>query len=311
MTASPTESISSPEDTLPTEPFFSWEESKYSLDNHSDSHSGSIDISINAIYLVPALISTSAPTDIFISTDDNSIDSSDPVNSSDSFVTENPDTYFDRDNLLAKDFGIDRITSKSLDTTTASITEELHNAYTIREKLDTGAKVSCTNIEYILHNYKPYTSKFLLPLQLKATLDTSKSNLPKGEGYIRVSSTTTQGYIDIKKHYPPCLTSTLISENSILTASKSNTKYPLSQNIKNNISKEISNGSTTIMCNQQKNRAKDLVIHGIINGNQFYSNLIIVPDVHISDLHANIHNSMQFALLHDSSFAQLCNNLFW
>ena len=80
--------------------------------------------------------------DIYISTDDDSVDSSNPVNSSYSFVTENPDTSFDRDNPLVEDSTIHRITSKYLDATTSSTAEECHNADTIRVQLDTGAKVS-------------------------------------------------------------------------------------------------------------------------------------------------------------------------
>ena len=82
------------------------------------------------------------------------------VKSPDSFVTENPYPSFDRDNTLAEDFKIHRITSKYWYSTTYSTTEERHNAYTINEQLDTGAKVYCTNLKYIINNYKPYKSKF-------------------------------------------------------------------------------------------------------------------------------------------------------
>ena len=47
--------------------FFKWEESKYPLDEHSESHYGSIDISINEIDLIPAVDSTSVPTYIYVS----------------------------------------------------------------------------------------------------------------------------------------------------------------------------------------------------------------------------------------------------
>ena len=52
------------------------------------------------------------PTDIYISTDDNLVYYPDTVNSSDSFVTDNPDPYFYRDNSRAKDIKIHRIASK-------------------------------------------------------------------------------------------------------------------------------------------------------------------------------------------------------
>ena len=55
LKASSNKPVSSLEDTLPIEPYFlSWEESKYSLDDQSESHSGYIDIAINASYLIPA-----------------------------------------------------------------------------------------------------------------------------------------------------------------------------------------------------------------------------------------------------------------
>ena len=64
------------------------------------------------------------------------------VKSLDSFVTENPYPSFDRDNTLAEDFKIHRITSKYLDNNTASTTEERQNADNIRAQLGTCAKVS-------------------------------------------------------------------------------------------------------------------------------------------------------------------------
>ena len=44
--------------------------------------------------------------------------------------------------MLAEDFKIHRITSKSSDKNTASTTEDHHNADTIMAQLDTGTKVS-------------------------------------------------------------------------------------------------------------------------------------------------------------------------
>ena len=116
--------------------------------------------------------------DIFISINDDSVDSSDTVNSPDSFVTEKPYPSFGRDNLLAEDFKINRITSKYSDTTNSSTAEELHNADIIRSQMDTGAKVSCNKLKYIIHNYRKYTSKFLWPIRLTVSIDTSKNTLP-------------------------------------------------------------------------------------------------------------------------------------
>ena len=137
----------------------SWEESKCNLDDHSASHPGSIDIFINAINIILDGIPKSVPADIYISTNDNSVDPLGPVNSPDSFVTKNPDPSFDIENPLVEDFKIHRITSKYSDTTTYLTTEGLHNADTIKSQLDTGSKVILTNLRYIIHNYKPYTYK--------------------------------------------------------------------------------------------------------------------------------------------------------
>ena len=65
---------------MPMEPsFFSWEESKYYVDDQPESHPGSIYIAINETNLIPAGISTSVTTDIYISTYDDSVESSDTV----------------------------------------------------------------------------------------------------------------------------------------------------------------------------------------------------------------------------------------
>ena len=120
----------------------SWDKSKYYLDEQPESLSRSIDIATNAIDLIPYGIPTSVPIDIYISTDDDSVNSSYPVNSSDFFVIEIPYSSFDKYNLPAEYFKMHRITSKSSDTNTVSTTEEFHNADTIKAQLDTGSKVS-------------------------------------------------------------------------------------------------------------------------------------------------------------------------
>ena len=53
------------------------------------------------------------------------------------------------------------------------------------------------------------------------------------------------------------------------------------------------------------------MLHGILIGIQCYLNPLIIPDLHSSDPHANIHNYIQYDLLHDSEFAYTCNKEFW
>ena len=88
------------------------------------------------------------------------------------------------DNTLAKDFKTHRITSKYLDNTDASTTEERHNYDTIRAQLDIDTKGSYTNLKFIIHDYKTYTSNFQCPIRLTAALNNSKSTLPRDEGYL-------------------------------------------------------------------------------------------------------------------------------
>ena len=59
-----------------------------------------------------------------------------------------------------------------------------------------------------------------------------------------------------------------------------------------------------INCHHQNNRAKDIVLHGILIGGQCDSNSLIIPDLHTYDTHDKIHNYMQYSLLHDSEFSQ-------
>ena len=117
----------------------------------------------------------------------------------------------------------------------------------------------------------------------------------------------TQGYIDIKTYYSPCLTTTLISDNSIFNATKSKAKYLSFQTIKRHLPTAISKGYMTTTCCHQNNRSKDIVLNGIFIGGQFYSNPLIIPYLHPPDLHENIRNYIQYYLLHDSDFAHLCN----
>ena len=59
----------------------SWEESKYTLDDHYRSHSGSIYIAINEIDIIPDGSLISVTKDIYISTNDYSLYSLDTMNS--------------------------------------------------------------------------------------------------------------------------------------------------------------------------------------------------------------------------------------
>ena len=103
---------------------------------------------------------------------------------------------------------------------------------------------------------------------------------------------------------------TLISENSILTATKSKVKYFSPQTTKNHLPTEMSNSSMTITCHHQNSRSKYMVLNGILIGGKCYSNPPIIPDLHYSIPHANIKESMQYSLLPYSGFAHLCDKYF-
>ena len=77
-----------------------------------------MDIAINTINLIPSGISTSVPTDIYISTDDNLVDPSYRAKSLDSFVTVNQYPSFDREKKIYEDFKVYCITSKYSDNIT-------------------------------------------------------------------------------------------------------------------------------------------------------------------------------------------------
>ena len=68
----------------------------------------------------------------------------------------------------------------------------------IRGQIDTGAKVSCTNMLFLLHEYKPYTRRRPSKIRLTAAISDENSDIgiiPEGEGYLHIPSANTKGYI--------------------------------------------------------------------------------------------------------------------
>ena len=68
-----------------------------------------------------------------------------------------------------------------------------------------------------------------------------------------------------------------------------------------------SSSTMTITGHHQNNITKDIVLHGIRIGGKCYVDLLIITDLHCYDPHANIQNSMQYALLYYSEYAILSN----
>ena len=167
-------------------------ESKYVKDDTTSATEGSIshaeeDININAIdiNICKTQSSTSIPTDIMIL---EYIDESKQttLNEEINTIKNTPNTEFDPDN--------------------------------IRGQIDTGTKASCTNMLFLLHDYRAYTSRQPSRIRLTAAIDNGNDSaiIPEGEGYLFVPANNKQGHIRVKTYYSPSLTSTLISENSIM-----------------------------------------------------------------------------------------------
>jgi len=80
----------------------------------------------------------------------------------------NDDPNFDRDNPnLDPDIAIDECYVQQL-VPTDPLAAETYFQQGIRAQLDTGAKVSCTNQQHLLHDYKPYNSSRPCPIWLTA-----------------------------------------------------------------------------------------------------------------------------------------------
>ena len=172
----------------------------------------------------------------------------------------------------------------------------------IRGEIDTGAKVTCTNLLYILHDYTPYTAVKPSPLRLKGAIASdSNSIVPLGHGYIRLPSPNRQGYIAVRSYYHPDLTSTLISENDILNSSGQSSSYTGL-----NLTKWIDPGTFTITCHHRVTFCKNITLHGVLIAGKCYSHPCLIPDLPITHPEATIYNSQAFALKYDPAFLALC-----
>jgi len=89
-----------------------------------------------------------------------------------------------------------------------------------RAQIDTGAKVTVTNLLYLLHDAKFYSDTF--PCKVRMQGATSKRILyPEAIGLLRIPALNDVGYVDVECHYSPEFTSTLLSNCDLLkTAGK-------------------------------------------------------------------------------------------
>ena len=77
----------------------------------------------------------------------------------------------------------------------------------VRALVDTGAMVTCTGQQHIIHGYSAYTKLRPCPIRLKAALDENKSVIPLGHGFLRCRSADGHGYRDVHvysiRQHPP------------------------------------------------------------------------------------------------------------
>ena len=156
----------------------------------TESCSGLTKTQASAIDLFPVHSNLlSIPTDIKV------IDHTDPYESPEDDPdppVENPDPSFDRNNPLSHS----RVTKTLPLSSIVPIQHPIapYDPDAIQGQFDTGAGVSCTNMKYLLHGYKPFTKMHPSPIQMSAALDkTDKqraSTIPLGIWYLRLESPT-------------------------------------------------------------------------------------------------------------------------
>ena len=169
-----------------------------------------------------------------------------------------------------------------------------------RGQLDTGAKVSCTNLRYILHKYRPYTSRHKSPIKLTAAIDgETLSIIPEGIGKLKVPAPNENKFILIDCYYSPRLSSTLISENSFYQEKIQNYSGQT-------ITKYFSTNSMTLTCYHKRSSTRNVTVHGTILDGQCFTHPLLLPDLDQESPYANCATSSAFALQADDAFRQEC-----
>ena len=169
-----------------------------------------------------------------------------------------------------------------------------------RGQLDTGAKVSCTNSKYILHQYHPFTAQRKSPIRLTAAIDGETLYIvPEGHGKIKVPAPNNKGFILVDCYYSPRLSSTLVSENSFYQERISNYSGQ-------SITKYFDNNSMTLTCYHKQCSRKNVTVHGVIIDGQCYTHPLILPDLDQESPYANCATSSAFALKADEAFRHEC-----
>jgi len=171
----------------------------------------------------------------------------------------------------------------------------------IRAQVDTGAHVSCTDQQHMLHGYREFTRSRPSPVKLMPATVNSDA-VPKGVGYLHVPAKNAQGYLPVQTFYTPYLCTTVIDERDIVKAAKIRVKDIEFDSITNH--KDA--GTFTYHAKHRKNSNKDVIIHGILIDDKCYTGALIPPDLSPSNPKATPANLSILAFESDPEFAEQC-----
>ena len=191
--------------------------------------------------------------------------------------------------------------------------------------LDTSAKVTVTNLPYILHDYKPYTKLFKCLVHLIGAVDGSNAVYPKGEGYLDIPVEVNNCYFCVKCYYSPCLTSTLLSGICILKQNDNPPNFSgqaLQKDFAINddfllhhisspdplpskpILYDYKKGTFTFTCHHKPSKSCNIVLRGSICSGQCYTQPLRLPDLPADNPDATKYNSRAKAKEEDPIFVE-------
>ena len=87
----------------------------------------------------------------------------------------------------------------------------------IRAQIDTGAFVSCTDLQHMLHDYREFSKERPSPVRLMPATENSDA-VPKGYGYLHVPAHNQQGHLAVRTFFHPALRTTVIDERDFVRA---------------------------------------------------------------------------------------------
>eukprot|EP00536_Pseudo-nitzschia_multiseries_P004809 jgi/Psemu1/10927/gm1.10927_g len=259
---------------------------------------------IGAVDLLPRdSLQSSIPIDVYC--DMESLEVTTPV--LESHLETNGDPNFDRDNPIP-----DVINHVKNLIPSDPIAAAAYFQQGVKAHIDTGAKVSCTNLKHILHGYKPYTKLRKCLVRLTAAIGGKAATcIPEGSGYLHIPVPNHIGYLKVFFYYSPSLSTTLLSEND-LCGMTSRMRHQFSGEsihkafTDTHDSSGQQNGNLTIICHHKQSTAKSIVLHGSIIDGQCFMHPVLIPDVDFASPYANCATSSAYALATDMEFKKAC-----